>query len=72
MTTPPRIGRRKPSEQFERYAESHRKAAWAHASILSSTRDDAQKKRYEEKLQKNRDQASFYDEKARNAREAGD
>lgn len=72
MGRPPRIARRKPSEQFQRYAERDRAAASACASLLSSTRDPVQRQHIETKLQQYRTQAAFNEEKALEARVRGD
>jgi hypothetical protein len=71
MAEPPRIGPRKASERFERYAQRHREAVGACASLLSLTRDPVQRARYEKKLQRNREAAAFYEAKAREASDMG-
>lgn len=68
----PHITPRKPSEQFQRYADSYRKSAGGFASSLSSTHDPVLRKLYGRKLQHARDQVAFYEEKAREARERGE
>lgn len=65
----PRITPRKPSDQFERYAVRYKRAASVYASALSSTRDPTLRQHYEAKFQHARDQAAFYEEKAREARD---
>jgi hypothetical protein len=65
----PRFTPRKPSEEFQRYADSYRKTAAGYASSLSSTHDPKLRKLYGRKLQHARDQVAFYEEKAREARD---
>lgn len=68
MPKAPHIRQATDLERFEARAAAYRKAAWGHASELEHTHDPKMRAHHKKKLERAREQAAFYDQKASEVR----